>query len=116
MQGIPRDLQLRVLRILDIDSRRILGVITHLNVPAELRTRLGESLKTRRQWSVGTATVELGPRRGGMPMYRLLVDAHSVWVAHRTASAEAGTWDEEYHYTTDGTTWRRLGPPAPAIT
>lgn len=70
MAGLPRDVVLMILRKLDIDSRRVLGVYTRLRVPDALRTALGACMRRR-----CALRVAFGPQHRHVVMHRHLGSA-----------------------------------------
>ena len=49
MAELPREIQMKIVRMLDIDTRRSIGVYTALSVPNELKRRLDSMMKIGRQ-------------------------------------------------------------------
>jgi hypothetical protein len=104
MEKLPRELKFNILRCLDIDSRRHLGIFTKLKVPEYLRTELGNVFKKRVSWQHGpywTTNICIGPRRGDSTTYRFV---HSNWCKplymcyiHRTTAEEDCTNMERPH-------------------
>jgi hypothetical protein len=77
MQDVPRDVQLKILRHLDIDSRRAIGVYCKLQIPEVLRAQLTRCLvafttsyRTSHHRTTST-TIALGTRADLSPLYVL---------------------------------------------
>lgn len=76
MQYLPRDVVLVIIRYMDIDSRRAMGVYTKLHVPTELQDRLGQCVQHLKRCITGhhsesSINVPLGVNVNNLPIYVL---------------------------------------------
>lgn len=62
MYNLPRDVELKLISLMNIDSRRALGIYTKLRVPLSLQEALSCCLN-RATYAQGYACVRLGPHR-----------------------------------------------------
>lgn len=93
---LPRDVVKEIVRRLDVDTRRALGVYTRLDVPPELDRAISSALLARGEWAVELGRVH-GPRGSTRPMYLL----NGAFNAFRGNAIER--WVE--HWTWYGDTW-----------
>lgn len=62
MYSFPRDVELKLISLMDIDTRRALGIYTKLHIPHSLQ-ELFSSCFHRITYTQGYACVRLGPQR-----------------------------------------------------
>jgi hypothetical protein len=108
MELLPRELQYSIVRILDIDSRRHLGIFTRLKIPEYLTVELDNVMK-KRVWTKHGIMVRIGSNRGAFTTYRFLHNVHSSWIIHRTIGEEDGTFMESFFCLSNTDRWNRLG-------
>lgn len=61
-RDIPRDIQLKLVSLMDIDTRRALGIYTKLKVPLALQQDISQCFEKKTFFN-GYACVRLGPPR-----------------------------------------------------
>jgi hypothetical protein len=62
MRDIPRDIELKLVSLMNIDTRRALGIYTKLKVPLSIQTMVSQCFH-KKTYSHGYACVRLGPQR-----------------------------------------------------
>lgn len=85
MAILPRDIELKLISLMDIDSRRALGIYSKLNVPKGLQDKIKSSLQ-KLNVSKTFASVKLGVRR----IYSERVHTDNIYVITR-----GELWDDE---------------------
>lgn len=67
MQELPRDIQKKIIRIMDIDTRRLVGVYRKIIIPALIREKLNKHIK-----SLATSVVFDIHEDGGYVAYKFV--------------------------------------------
>jgi hypothetical protein len=120
---LPKELQYSIVRLLDIDSRRHLGIFTRLKVPEYLKAELDNVCKKTKVCIPHCIMLSIGSNRGDSTTYtfgcnfQLPIAGHppsnNTFIRHRAIGEDDGTYLEkcyrcEYDITSNSSVWKHV--------